>query len=98
MLTLFTERMVCCDWSRHRGGRQIKLHKARRRKERKPPDRGPGVQRAVKAATALREVMPNGGSRGGNYSLEGGSAIEHQQGVLVGIARNGRVLHNILYA
>ena len=30
--------------------------------------------------------------------LGGGPAIEHQQGVLVGIARNGRVLHNILYA
>ena len=34
--TLFTERMGCCDWSRHRGGGQIKLHKARRRKKRKP--------------------------------------------------------------
>ena len=30
--------------------------------------------------------------------MGGGPAIEHQQGILVGIARNGRVLHNILYA
>ena len=65
MLTLFTERIGCCDWSRHRGGEQIKLHNARRRKERKPPERGPG---GVKAVTALREEMPNSGSRGGNYS------------------------------
>ena len=87
MLTLFTERMGCCDWSRHRGGGQIKLHKARRGRERKPPDRGPGGVEGRKRRFPRGELL-----------LGGGSAIEHQQRVLVGIARNGRVLHNILYA
>ena len=47
-----------------------RLNSIRRDEERRGsrPIEDQVVQRAVKAATALRKVMPNGGSRGRNYS------------------------------
>ena len=50
--------------------------------------------RRQQASTALHEVMPNGGSRGGNYS-RGEALHKISREFLVGISRNDRLLSNI---
>ena len=44
---------------------------------------------------APRDVMRNGGFRGGSTQPRGGPAQKISKSVLVGIASNGRVPHNI---